>query len=163
MKKIYRYGKMLVVLIILLSATACRKEGNRKLVVLDIPAIAHKTPEQVQAILGQPDSSYFQKRGQKKVPVQLYQPHHIEIYYPAGKATEILVNEPAPLPYHRTSLSSFNIDPHTPEQANDNASIKWSNVRGFKHITFFSHNIQADTVSAFRIFFNLADTASTAK
>lgn len=151
MEKIYGCGKMLVVLTLLLSATACREEGNRELIVLDIPAIAHKTTEQVQAILGEPDSGYFQKRGQKKVAVQLYQPHHIEIYYLAGKTTEILVNEPAPLPYHQASLASFNIAPQNPDQANDNAAIKWSNVRGFKHITFFSHNIQADTVNAFRM------------
>lgn len=164
MKKIYRSAGMLAVFSALLSITACEQPfAESEKIVLDIPAIANKTPAEVMAVLGQPDSVYMQKRGQRKVAVQLYKPHGVEIYYPAGKASEILVNEPAPLPYHESALSSFNIEPRSPNQANDNASIKWSNIQGYNYITFFSHNIQADTVSEFKIFFNLADTISTVR
>lgn len=164
MKKIYRSAGMLAGFAALLSMTACEQPlAESEKIVLDIPAIANKTPEEVVAALGQPDSVYLQKRGRKKVAVQLYKPHQIEIYFPAGKASEILVNKPAPLPYHERALSSFNIEPRSPDQANDNAAIKWSNIQGFKYITFFSHQIQADTVSDFKIFFNLADTTSAAR
>lgn len=161
MEKIYHCGKMLVLLILLLSASACGPADKREQIVLDIPAIAHKTQEQLLAILGQPDSSYYQKRGGRKIPVQLYQPHQIEVYFPAGKATEIVVNEPGPMWYNEASLSYFNIEPMAPNRERSKAAMKWSEVQGFKYITFFSQNIQADTVSSFRMFFNLADTAST--
>ncbi len=141
-------------LLAMLCSFSCSQERTTREYIMDIPMIANKTPEEVVSILGEPDSTYIQKRGSKKVPVHIYTPYKIEVYYPSGKATEVLVNKTGNLQYNENSLSFFNIKPSTPNKEKSLAAYKWSDVEGFKNITFFSDNIQADTVSSFKMFFN---------
>ena len=124
--------------------------------ILDIVAIADKTPKEVEEILGQPDTAYTQLIVAKPIFTQIYEKEfEIEIMYPDGLSTDIVVFDVAPkLPFEYSIISKFGLDAIPPSDVLDNAYIKWKNYPGYKTINFFVTDLDdKGNVEQFRLFF----------
>lgn len=132
---------------------ACEKSQSP---ILDIENVVDKTPQQVEAILGRPDTSYTQTIVTKHIFTQIYKDEFdIEIMYPDGLATDIVVLNGAPkLPFEASILNRFGLKEITPSHVLEKSYIKWKNYPGFKTINFFVTDLDsAGQVEQFRLFF----------
>jgi hypothetical protein len=123
---------------------------------LDIKQVADKTPQQVEAILGEADTSYTKMIVTKPIFTQIFRDElEVEIMYPDGLSTDIVVLDAAPkLPYNESIISRFGLENLPPSDVMKNAYIKWKNYPGFKTINIFATDLDsAGNVEQFRLFF----------
>lgn len=124
--------------------------------ILDVEKIADKTPQQVEAILGKPDSSFTQMIVTKPIFTQIYEDEfRIEIMYPDGLSTDIVVFDVFPkVPFEAETIRKFGLKEIPPSHVLRNSYIKWKNYPGYKTINFFATDLDtAGRVEQFRLFF----------
>ncbi|AHM61624.1 hypothetical protein D770_16850 [Flammeovirgaceae bacterium 311] len=156
MRNKYIGGVLSAVLLITAEGCSTNRDETDDGVVLDITSIAHKRPQEVKNLLGDPSKAYWQKSMNKRMYVQIYQPHQIEIYFPdSTQATEVVVHEPGTIPYSAEALKFFKLDVKPPSEIIPNTALKWKNYPGIQYISMLATDIQADSVITFRIYFNL--------
>lgn len=130
---------------------------TKKDLILDIQKVVDKTPHQVVGLLGEPDTAYTQVIVRKPIFTQIYErDYKIEIMYPEGLSTDVVIYDPAPgLPYSSKTLSRFGLDNSiSPSDSMANAYLKWKNYPGFKTINFFATKLDsAGGIKQYRIFF----------
>lgn len=149
-----------ILFIILFSVFACGKSSDNKSgLILDVRQIAGKTANQVENILGKPDSNYDLQIMGRKIYCQLYNAYQIEIQYPNALATEIIVYKTDGLPFNQTTLSQFGLDYKIhPNEFLKDRLIRWNNIEPFSSISFY--NVDKDSVgniSNFNIFFKVKE------
>lgn len=124
--------------------------------ILDVEEVADKTPQQVVEILGKPDTAYTQVFVTKHVFTQIYKREfEIEIMYPEGLSTDIVVFDVAPkLPFEAEIIEKFGLPQIPPSDIVENTYIKWKNYPGYKTINFFVTDLDsAGNMEQFRLFF----------
>lgn len=147
---------LIVQSIILVSFFSCsQKSDENSSLILDVKKIAGKTANQVENILGKPDSSYDLQIMGRKIYCQFYNTNQIEIQYPNTLATEIIVYKTNGLPFNQSTLSQFGLDYkiHPNEYLKDRL-IRWNDIEPFSSISFY--NVDKDSVgniTNFNIFF----------
>jgi hypothetical protein len=140
---------------VVLVASGC-SEARSSEVLLDVPSVMNKTPEQVADVLGKPDTVYTETIHGKKLFCQRYHKHNIEIQYPDSLSTGIVVYGPHDLPFSQSALKAFNIRHQKahPSQHEKNKVMRWYEFNEFETISFY--NVQEDSAGAvknFSIFF----------
>jgi hypothetical protein len=124
--------------------------------VLDINSIVDKTPREVESILGAPDTSYNQLVVTKKIFTQIYNVGcEVEIMYPEGLSTDIVVLNGAPkFAFEASTITKFGLEEMPPSDVLPNAYFKWKNYPGYVTINFFATDLDsAGTVEQFNLFF----------
>jgi hypothetical protein len=96
-------------------------------VVLDVPAIAGKSQEEVAAILGSPSARETTQHGGKSLPMILYRNGDVEIVYVNGKADWITLY--TRLPMQQSSLKRLNLPVGEPTWARQSVVMRWENNR----------------------------------
>jgi hypothetical protein len=137
-------------LCVLASIGACESP------VCNVEEIADKTPQEVVNILGEPDTAYTQVIVTKPIFTQIYKREFdIEIMYPDGLSTDIVVFDAAPkLPFEAGIIEKFGLQQIPPSDVVANTYIKWKNYPGYKTINFFVTDLDsAGNVEQFRLFF----------
>lgn len=122
--------------------------------ILDVPNLVQKLPEEVVGVLGEPDTVYYDQVFNKKFLVQRYKEHDLEIQYLNGKSNDIILNDASLIEFKQESLNRFGIKPAIPTVFRDKEMIKWKNHSGLKTINFY--NVKLDSVGNiinFTIFF----------
>ncbi len=140
---------------IILFTVLCLVSCNNP-TILDVEELADKTPQQVEEILGKPDTAYTQVFVTKHVFTQIYRrDFEFEIMYPEGLSTDIVVFDAAPkLPFEAGIIEKFGLQQLPPSDVLANAYIKWKNYPGYKTINFFVTDLDsAGNVEQFRLFF----------
>ena len=126
-------------------------------IILDVQRVVNKTPRQVKQLLGEPDTTYTQMIVRKPIFTQVYQRKlKIEIMYPEGLSTDVIVYDPAPtIPFSSRSLSRFGLNNSiSPSDSMHNGYLKWKHYPGFKTINLFATKLDdKGGVNQFRIFF----------
>ncbi len=142
--------RITIILCSVLSLVSCKQ------IILDVEEVTDKTPEQVAKILGTPDTAYTQVIVTKPVFTQIYRREfEIEIMYPEGLSTDIVVFDAAPnLPFEAGIIEKFGLQQMPPSDVVANTYIKWKNYPGYKTINFFATDLDsAGKVEQFRLFF----------
>lgn len=122
--------------------------------ILNIPSLVNKLPNEVAEILGEPDTVYYDQVLNKKFFVQRYKRHDIEIQYLKGRANDIIVNQPWPVDFEAGSLRYFGIKPAQPTVYHENEMIKWKNHSGLKTINFYKvRKDSTGNIISYKIFF----------
>ena len=123
--------------------------------ILDVKEILNKTPHQVEQILGKPDSTYTIKVFTKEYFAQRYFESNVEIQYPEGTSTDIVVYGPHGLPFDVSSTKAFNLEiQKSPDQYRENQLIRWYDIDEFASVTFYHPEFDsAGKVTNFHIFF----------
>lgn len=128
-----------------------------KKLILDVPKIMNRTPQEVIGVLGEPDSAFTQFIVTKVIFTQIYnRQFNVEIMYPEGLATDIVVYDPAPdLPFEPETLEHFGLSADiAPSDTMKETYIKWKNYPGFKTINLFVTKLDSiGQVSQYLIFF----------
>lgn len=137
-----------------LLLAGCEPAVNSQKVIIDMPALANQPPEGTRRILGNPDSTYTLYIAGREIPVDYYHKKGLEIQYWGGKATDIVVQNPMPLPFAPSTLGAFGISPSEPTAQSKNVTMKWDDKPAFKMINFYAVDYdQNNRVSRYRIFF----------
>ena len=137
--------------VLIVVAAACSNTS-----VLDVNNVVDRTPKEVVSILGEPDTTYTQMIVTKPIFTQLYsRDYKIEIMYPEGLSTDIVIYNPAPsLPFDPSTLKYFGLDYVHPSDVMENAYIKWKNYPGYTTINFFATDLDSTgAVEQFNLFF----------
>lgn len=100
--------------------------------VVDVPAIAGKTKDEVSKILGEPDSTSTVKDGEKAH----YAKGDTEIVFIAGKADWITVSGLGSLPFSPATLEALGFKAIPPSFKNANI-IRWKSVPGILEVSLF--------------------------
>lgn len=104
--------------------------GCKERVVVDAPAILRHSPEEVTAILGQPDSTYSERTLSGEAFVQHFRMYDVDVQYIDNKASYITVKGPHMLKFEEKSLASFNIDADgAPSEKEENKHIRWTKLQ----------------------------------
>jgi hypothetical protein len=139
--------------------SSCTKQKDKD-ILLDLKAIVNRNPNEVEAIIGKPDSVYFLQMMGKSIFCQLYKKNNIEIQYPDSGATDIIVYGPHELPFDQTALSAFNLEYESqhPSDYKKDRYIRWSDFEEFSAITFYNPKKDSlDNITDFNIFFKAKD------
>lgn len=142
--------RITIILCSILFLVSCKQT------ILDVEDVTDKTPEQVTKILGKPDTAYTQVIVTKPVFTQIYRREfEIEIMYPEGLSTDIVVFDAAPkLPFEAGIIEKFGLPQIPPSDVVANTYIKWKNYPGYKTINFFVTDLDSTgNVEQFRLFF----------
>lgn len=116
--------------------------------IIDIKAIAGRTPAQVEKVLGKPTGKENVKprnTGCNPCPKMIYKKGKYEIVYINGIADWITVNELSGLFFGKSVLQEFNLPISKPAAQNDTV-IRWDNFGGFQSISFFGYDGKADYI-----------------
>jgi len=144
-------SRITIILCTVLCLVSCKQT------ILDVEEVADKTPQQVVEILGKPDTAYTQVFVTKHVFTQIYRREfEIEIMYPDGLSTDIVVFDAAPkLPFEAGIIEKFGLQQMMPpSDVVANTYIKWKNYPGYKTINFFVTDLDSTgNVEQFRLFF----------
>ena len=96
-------------------------------VVLDIPAIAGKSQDEVAEVLGSPSGRETTRHEGKELPKVLYRNGDVEVVYVDGKADWITLYNPLPL--RQASLARLNLPVREPTFARRGLVMRWENGR----------------------------------
>ena len=124
--------------------------------LLDVNSIVNKTPLEVEGILGAPDTSYTQRIVTKDIFTQIYNVGcAVEIMYPEGLSTDIVVLDGAPkFAFEASTITRFGLEEVPPSDVMPNAYIKWKNYPGYTTINFFATDLDSTgAVEQFNLFF----------
>lgn len=145
-----------VLFILFAGLLACENKATseKEGIIVDVPAIINKTPEEVVKLLGEPDSAFDQYIVTKKIFTQLYQAGVVEIQYPRGKATDIVIHNPQPLPFEPPTLAAFGVQPKGPTYFQPYEVMRWEDIPEFEMVSFYTvHKADSVTVDNYTIFF----------
>jgi hypothetical protein len=132
------------VLLVALVSSCTSAPGDN--VLLDVRRITNKTPQEVESVLGAPDTTYTLRVLGKQIFCQKYLKNNVEIQYPDSVSSDIVVYGPHGLPFNQTSLKAFNL-PHAakhPSQYIRGTLMRWYDFGEFEAISFY--NVQKDSV-----------------
>jgi hypothetical protein len=124
--------------------------------VFDINSIVNKTPYEVEAILGTPDTSYTQRIVTKDIFTQIYSAGcEVEIMYPNGLSTDVVILNGSPqFAFEASTITKFGLEEIPPSEVLPNAFIKWKNYPGYTTINFFATDLDSTgSVAQFNLFF----------
>lgn len=146
--------------LLLAGMVACggQKQQNLKeqrSLKLDILSIFDKSPEEVIAVLGQPDSSYTQYVVTIPVYTQWYGEHHLEIQYlePDKRSRDIVLHQSDGVSFGPEGLKAFGLQAAIPKVNNPN-NLRWDNQQGFSIIHFYARQTNPATgEEEFKVFF----------
>lgn len=100
--------------------------GCKGRVVVDAPAILRHSPEEVIAILGQPDSTYTERTLSGEAFVQHFKMYDVDVQYLENKASYITVKGPHGLDFSADALAAFNAKATAePATFEDKKLIRW--------------------------------------
>lgn len=146
-------GRVVLLLMGLILLFACENQKP----IMDIATVVNKTPQQVESILGTPDTAYTQTIVTKHIFTQIYNKDvfNIEIMYPDGLSTDVVVLNGAPkLPFDASAIKQFGLNEIPPSHFQEKAFIKWKNYPGYKTINIFVTDLDSvGNVEQFRLFF----------
>lgn len=138
--------------IVWLAFISC--DSNRQNLVIDIPKIINKSPEEVKKALGEPDSSILQPIFNKKVLTFYYTANVVEIRFFENIASEIIVRKTDNIPFDENSLKLFGVSPQTPTEKKENLLITWNTYPEFKTVSFYTKYRNPDgSPKIYEIFF----------
>ena len=104
---------------------------------MEIAKIAGKTPEVVAQVLGQPSSEEIIKNKGEVLPKKIYDNGDVEVVYVNGVADWITVYGHGDISYGPEALTQFGLTNLPPTFSNPVATIRWSNLPGFKEVNLF--------------------------
>ncbi|CAD5270937.1 MULTISPECIES: hypothetical protein [unclassified Imperialibacter] len=100
--------------------------GCKHRVVVDAPAILRHSPEEVEAILGKPDSTYASETLAGPALAQHFKMYNVEVEYVDNKASYISVKGPHGLPFSEEALEAFNAKAlGEPTKSPDEKVMRW--------------------------------------
>jgi hypothetical protein len=103
--------------------------GCKHRVVVDAPAVLRHSPEEVEAILGKPDSTYATETLAGPALAQHFTMYDVTVEYVNNKASYITVRGPHSLPFSDESLEAFNVKAfEKPTKTDDEKIIRWIKV-----------------------------------
>ncbi len=137
-------------------------QPDRRDVVLDVKSIVNKSPEEVESILGEPDSVYTIQMMGASIPCQLYMNRRVEVQYSGLRASDIIVHAWPGLSFSQTTLARFNLDyrmKHPADYRRD-ALIRWVDFDQFSAISFYNPKYDSlNNTMSFDIFFKVKNLA----
>jgi len=106
-------------------------------VVLDVPAIAGKSQDEVAAVLGAPSGRQTTRHSGTTLPMILYRNGNVEIVFVDGKADWITLY--TRLPMRQSSLTRLNLPVREPTWARTGVEMRWENgkVPGVQAVYIF--------------------------
>lgn len=128
--------------LVLLFSIACQTSSSN--LIIDVPQVVDKNPEEIRQILGDPDSVAMQPIFRQKVLTYYYTRHDVELRFFNGHASEILVRKTDDIPFEAASLSLFGLDPTSPEEFIPDMLMRWGNYDQFKTVTFYTKHRDAE-------------------
>ncbi len=143
------------VIVVCLCAFSCLPDTNGRYYV-DLKRIVNKRPQEVEAVMGMPDSTYWRVLMGRPVFCQLYRDEYLEIQYPGRTATDIVVSGPHGLPFDQKALGAFGLNYHQqhPSDYRKNGYIRWVDFEAFSSISFYNTRLDtAGRVQTFDVFF----------
>ena len=145
----------LLLFVALILLTGCNNGRDPKL-ILDVASVINKTPDEVIAVLGEPDTTYIEKVVGKEIFCQRFGRHNIEIQYPELLSTDIVIYGPHDLPFTQVALKAFNVEYHQqhPSHFEHDAVMRWYDLNEFEAISFY--NVKKDAtgdIDNFYIYF----------
>jgi hypothetical protein len=100
--------------------------GCKHRVVVDAPGVLRHSPEEVERILGTPDSTYASNGLSGPTTVQHFKMYDVTVEYVDSKASYITVKGPHNLPFNEESLEAFNVEVlEKPEVTSDQKILRW--------------------------------------
>ncbi len=111
--------------------------------VVNVSAIAGKSPEEVEAILGKAESTEKASPGgtpckENPCDKSFYQAEKFEVIFINGKADWITVNNLSDHELNENNIALLGLSPSTPAFSNPNI-IRWENDDGIKQVSFLSN------------------------
>lgn len=142
-----------ITFILFYSCTLNEKKGEN--LIVDIPEIINKTPEEVVAILGEPDTAFVQMVVTLRFHTQLYYDlDSLEIQYLDGTSKDIVVHKPLPLPLNKMTLEAFGLESKEPTDKVLDEVLRWENYEGFKMVNMYAiHKDKHSKIDDYKIFF----------
>ena len=115
--------------------TAIQQKQN---ILINIPAIAGKTQNEVSSVLGSPSLSQTvnPSRTNCPCPKNLYQAGKYEIVFMNGVADWITINSISNMKYEKESLEQLGLPVSSPTFSSSD-SLRLENVAGLKQVEFF--------------------------
>ncbi len=104
--------------------------------LLNVPALAHQSPDVVERILGRPERSCGAMVSQhQKV---MYRAGKVEVVYTDGKASWIKLYATRDLKFNHHSLSRLGLPPKKPTYVNRNHVMSWSGICNLREVSLYS-------------------------
>jgi hypothetical protein len=150
--------RLILSFITLLAFASCDTDSRK----FDVREITHKLPEEVEAIMGKPDTSYFHTVVTKRFFAQEYHQVNgkfdLEIQYIDGRSDDIIVtNLSDDHPFNPEVLSLFGLPVATPTETFENGYFKWKDFEGYHIINAYStHLDDSGRVDEYKVFFKSA-------
>jgi hypothetical protein len=137
-----------------LAVIACTESKNSE-TLFPVTEILHKQPLEVEKIAGKPDSVYTIRILGKSIYCQYYKPHNVEIQYPDGAATDIVVYDLKGVPFNQTALQRFGIKEKLhPSDYKKDRYIRWTDTKQFSAISIYNPRLDSlNNIRAFTMFF----------
>ncbi len=139
--------KTFLSLILLSLLVSCGGKEEPNDLLLNVRGVINKTPAEVEAELGAPDSTYILRVVNQEIFCQRYSEYNIEIQYPAGRSTDVVIYGPHGLPFTQSALKAFGLDysKQHPSQVEKDAVMRWYNFDEFLAISFYNVRKDIDT------------------
>lgn len=150
--------RILLSVLILFAFIRCTTESAE----FDVREITHKLPEEVEVVMGKPDSAYFQTVVTKKFYTHQYHQidgkFDVEIQYINGRSDDIIITDIVDdHPYDTKVLSLFGLPDIAPSETFENGYFKWRDFEGYHVINMYAtHLDEAGVVDDYKIFFKAA-------
>ena len=119
--------------VILVVACMCSSALGAQEVAFDVPAIAGKTPTQVQTVLGVPEEG--DPEGQH--PRLWYFNRNVEAIFVDGKAEWITLYDMTDIPFGRSALRALGLPDREPTFIDPRGDLRWNNIPGVKELNVF--------------------------
>jgi hypothetical protein len=104
--------------------------------ILNVPSIAHKSPEQVQRLLGPPAQTAAAARGIGSK--HTYRGGTVEVVFIDDQADRIVVHDTRGLSLDARSLAKLGLPVTKPTHVARGHSLSWENIRGVRQLTMFA-------------------------
>lgn len=103
--------------------------------MLNVPSIARKCPEDVQRVLGPPTQT-IGNTATHSHPRLSYQSGRIEVTFVDGMAARIVMHAPQDLPFHQGALAKLGLPVRKPTSVIRGRRLQWTNLKGLDEVTF---------------------------
>jgi len=117
------------------SDPALRRSSVLPGLVLNVPAIALKSPAEVGALLGPPEAN-----GDAQLGVNVrnrYKRGTVEVVFVEGKACWIKLYNPRSLSFSKESLPKLGLPAAKPTYVNSTHVMSWSNLANLKEVSMY--------------------------
>jgi hypothetical protein len=104
--------------------------------LLNVPAVAHQSPEVVERVLGKPErtTGAIVSANQKVA----YRGGKVEVVYIDGRASWIKLYDTRKLSFDQESLTRLGLPPKKPTYNNRNHVMSWSRICNLREVSFYS-------------------------